>query len=147
MLSNTTSWLESTGGGYQKSIYVLDANGNKTEETIEYSPYYSTVKKFTYNDKGQIAEEIFSETFSYKYTYEYDSQNRVTKQIVTSGDWSFYFTYTYNSNGEIATKSYYAADGTLYSTYNYTYDSNGRLQKQGVDIESWQTTGYVLFYY
>jgi YD repeat-containing protein len=101
--------------------YEYDENGRvvyRTEKdsTDLYGPYRYT---FTYNDSGELVSYVEHDNFKNEiaYSYEYDSHNRVVKEVKkwSDGDTSESI-YIYNNKGDVAGSE----------SYNYKHDNLGR---------------------
>ena len=99
---------------------------NNEIETKDGSSYKST---FIYNTKNLLEKINNDGSIS---TYEYDTNNRVTRLTLVDGAAKETFTYTYDSKGNIV-KVVYDATGTPYDIlikdYTFTSNANGQVTK------------------
>lgn len=126
---------------HQKNTYQYDEKGNvilKVEESGGYRFEY----KGTYNEKGQLVEEVCTrngEPFDTD-TYTYDDQGRVVEYCDGT-----YSTYHYVYEGNVTRKQVLNKKGDVSEEWVYTYDDNGKLVKEEYweDGELWTVDEYV----
>ena len=95
---------------------------------------------YEYNSKGDRTKELLhyigGEWQTTTFTYTYDKNGRITKEIVNESPDSSVITYTYNSLGQVIKRDVvwteYAMSQKYVSHFGfiYAYDSNGNLSKE-----------------
>ncbi len=103
--------------------YAYDANGNKISET-----------RYSYNSSGGA-------TAIGKTQYEYDAQNRLTREYDADHPEEIWTAYTYDASGRLAKKEWSQINGpdngAVYPfTTVYTYDRNGNLSSETTSVRS-----------
>ena len=103
--------------------YAYDANGNKISET-----------RYSYNSSGGA-------TAIGKTQYEYDAQNRLTREYDADHPEEIWTAYIYDASGRLAKKEWSQINGpdngAVYPfTTVYTYDRNGNLSSETTSVRS-----------
>ena len=103
--------------------YAYDAHGNQISET-----------SYAYNSSGEV-------TGTSQTLYEYDAENRLTREYDPDHPDEEWRTYTYNENGQLVKTEYSwpigVDDGSVYPfTIEYTYDEHGNLVMETTTIHS-----------
>jgi hypothetical protein len=137
----------------QTSIYTDPVKVVPTQEELirkykvkEVKTTYSNGWTITKYDKnGHVTSEESDYSGKKTYNYEFDKNDKVTKEIVKHKDGTkTIFTYAYDDEGKLISKSY-KSDDTTTSTTTYEYDKrlNTRTEtnKYGVDKEFYDNRG------
>jgi hypothetical protein len=97
-------------GKDQKWIYMLDANGNRLEETY-------------YDVNGNI---------SYKWQFVYDANQRLTEKIEFDAYGNIYqkWFYKYDNKGNNTEIYHYVSNNELYRIYQMRYDKKGNMKSK-----------------
>ena len=103
--------------------YAYDAQGNQISKT-----------SYAYNSSGEV-------TGTSQTLYEYDAENRLTREFDPDHPDEDWRTYTYNENGQLVKTEYSwpigVDDGSVYPfTIEYTYDEHGNLVMETTTIHS-----------
>ena len=103
--------------------YAYDAQGNQISKT-----------SYAYNSSGEV-------TGTSQTLYEYDAENRLTREYDPDHPDEDWRTYTYNENGQLVKTEYSwpigVDDGSVYPfTIEYTYDEHGNLVMETTTIHS-----------
>ena len=103
--------------------YAYDSHGNQISET-----------SYAYNSSGEV-------TGTSQTLYEYDAENRLTREYDPDHPDEEWRTYTYNENGQLVKTEYSwpigVDDGSVYPfTIEYTYDEHGNLVMETTTIHS-----------
>ena len=119
--------ISQAGGGYFNYTYEWDGSILKTKVTV---PGGGTTETKT-NLRGQVVE--MKDEMGRVFTYEYDSQDRLSVEKLGG---SALKTYTYYNSGinvdKVATITHRTLGNTIVTvTDSYTYDSKGRLINEG----------------
>ena len=111
---------------------ITDNKGTVVEK-VEYDPNGNPTKRvftndtvtfkwtYKYNKKGLIKTASYKSNTSGTYSYEYDSENRITRQKHSVGGDVYTTTYTYYEDGMISSRTETDFDGSQ-KVYNYTYN-------------------------
>ena len=174
-LSNTTYWVESWGGGWDRDEYTYNSNGDMLTKTASYSWSEGTSTMnyeydadgkllktylegdasmytgYTYDENGHAVKRAMyysdgSENYPVELTCDREGRIIQEKEVWESNGWVFIYKTTYDENGNIL-KWEYSANGEVLLTHNYDYNDEGLLVRQDCSIESWKMEGYVLHYY
>lgn len=143
-------------------FYKSDSSGNTVEEHSYYSgKQYTTLH--TYDSNGLYTSKTDISGGKH-YTFQYDSKDRIAKEVLTGKDFTYTTLYTYSTKGkslEIQEKQYNAINklvnhfihtyeqgllrgweevGQQKYTYTYEYDSNKnwvkRIKTKGTDVSA-----------
>lgn len=124
-----------------------DNNGNLIEDLFEKTivSYGSDKNIYTYDsNKNVLTEEVYSvkngdETKNqhWDYTYEFDSNNRVTKKtgVNTLGDnYTMVYTYEYDDNDNVIKETQISPRSTYVIDYEYD-EFNNRITEKSYNVE------------
>lgn len=99
----------------------------------------------TYDKKGNKVSEESDYSGKTTYTYEFDKNNRVTKEKTKYKDgMTFMLTYKYNDEGKLITKTFTDSEGKPSVTmmeYNPKLDTRTETSSTGVDKEFYDNRG------
>lgn len=133
VVNNSNMMVSVPDGDYEGFIHVT-VNGNTVTSDEEFK-HACMLLSITRNNSS--ATNVL--------TYEYNSQNQVTKITVT-GDGASVITHTYNNLGQLITRI--RTSGTSSTTTTYSYNSQGRvvsdLTGTALNIYSYNSTGQVV---
>ena len=174
LLSYTTNWLDTFGGGWNKVAFEYDENNNKIKETKTYHySDYASIRHFEYDENNNLVKEYWEgDTNSYTlYTYDEkgfkkdlqyynNGEPSIAKTVFTcnedgliirednyyEGNLYYWYENKYNEDGDLIEIAYYSNGNNLWSLY-YIYDSEGRLEKQGIVLEDWKFNGTLVHHY
>ena len=124
--------------GYASKIESKDADGNTR---------YSIERKYDAN--GNLTDYIleFPDGSTDRITYEYDSENRITKMLEIdneSYDNAILTEWVYDANGNLVKEIFGSYNGPRYY-YEYEYDENGKLISETVMNSG--GLSYITYYY
>ena len=147
-----------------KSTYIPE-HGETSERTFTYNAQGQCIQevytsdagnvqtwKKEYNDAGNVLKEIvyYGEELSWIYNYTYDSQQRLIRETMETGDGEFWGAdeYSYNSLGDLEKELHYSRDMELvsYEIHTYETDGNGNRQILGEKIWHYDGDGTLLYY-
>ena len=137
--------------GIYKIVFKYDNIGNIFEtETSYYNNSTSYLKKYQYNDNGDITSivsekydsGVLTDTDTSKFEYEYDNKNKKTKIIQKDSLDTYTHIYTYDAKGNVIEID---IDGTLFdSEYKYKFDKDGNIisgSEEGISFECEYSNG------
>ena len=120
---------EYTGDGKPsfKSIYVFNIANQKTrQEMYDIKGALFNLKNFTYDKQDNLVQEAGTEQGQprYRWSYEYDTHNRLTKREDYSSDGNLIRThrYDYNAEGRIVKETIIGTSGKTEQIVKYTYE-------------------------
>ena len=122
--------------------YEYDMQGNlllmtKTEKYKHNRDFRLLSQKcYTYDTQGHLiqlvvtADNYSEELDHYKYTYEYDAQGNLIREIGYFSDSISQHDYEYDSQGNMIWKTNYDSDNNIECRIKYEYDTQGNLVQE-----------------
>lgn len=153
LLENNKPASDSVKLSIQNSAHTNSVKKVPTQEELIVAHKVKTIKQVyndgwiltTYDKKGNKIKEESDYSSKQTYTYEFDKNNKVTKEKRKFGDGSsFTYTYKYNEEGKLISKTFTDSDGKIsLTTFEYNSELNTRKEKSstGMDKEFYDNRG------
>ena len=121
-----TNFVDNKGVIQTYIIYAYTKEGLKSQENeFKFPNYLLNSEKLVYDKDKRISESIEYDSkvkINVRKTYEYNSQNKISKIVISENDKQAYvITYNYDESGKLKNETKTYVDGTKVETF-YKYD-------------------------
>ncbi len=149
-------WTSYDGTIQQERFYEYDTNGKLIGETLDYGvDGVYTCSEFKYDNSGNVIEktELYNNPLTndetiYYYTYTYNDNGTLSKEISKSSTEEFITEYTYDNKGNVIKEIFKDSSGeeSIY-TYILEYEKDLCIQCEGTIKSTGYNDEYILKQY